>query len=456
MSMFRSLKIYNYRVWFGGSLISNIGTWMQTTAQAWVVLTELTDGDAAALGLMMALQNVPHVLLVGVTGWVADRFDRRMLLFVSQTLLGAISVVTALLLLMGNLTLLLMYVLVLVSGVIRAFDTPVRQVIVTDIVPLRHASNAIGLNSASVNGARLIGPAAAGLLLALIGSGWVFLINSSTFAVMIVALALLRARDLVPRARLSGRQGVGDGFRYVVKRSDLAVVFAVTLLIGAFGVNLPIFVSTAALEFGSGPEGFGLLTSALAIGALAGSLFAASRDRASIRIVVLGAGGFGAAFAAAALAPSAAVYAAVVVGVGFAMSTVTSASNAYTQTTTDPALRGRVLALYLAIIIGGGPPAALLLGWLTSAFGARAGSWAGAVAGMLAFVIGGISNIAAGPRRKAQGEKPEASVDPAGSIPSPRLDMAPEGLAGIITQFTDPGSETDDEDDGDEEAERRR
>src|SRR5918995_4465247 len=233
-AMFRSFSVFNYRVWFIGALVSNIGAWMQATAISWVVLTELTDNDPAAMGVTMALQFGPPLLLVGVTGWVADRFDRRKLLMITQGLLMVLGAALGVLILSGVMTLTLMYAFALALGVIGAFDNPARQAFVTDVVSRENASNAVALNAASFNGARMIGPAVAGVLIVAVGTGWVFLLNAVTFFGMIIALMLIRPSELMPRARTTGASRLADGFRYVGKRPDLMVTFAMVFLLGAF------------------------------------------------------------------------------------------------------------------------------------------------------------------------------------------------------------------------------
>ena len=197
-AMFRSFSVFNYRVWFIGALVSNIGAWMQATAQNWVVLTELTDNDAAAMGVTMALQFAPPLLLVGVTGWVADRFDRRRLLMVTQALLMLLAIALGLMILTGLMTLPIMYGFALALGVVTAFDNPARQAFVSDVVTRENASNAVALNAASFNGARMIGPAVAGVVIVAVGTGWVFLLNAVTFFGMILALLLIRTHELLP------------------------------------------------------------------------------------------------------------------------------------------------------------------------------------------------------------------------------------------------------------------
>ena len=387
-AMFRSFSVFNYRVWFFGALVSNVGAWMQATALSWVVLTGLTDNDAGAMGITMALQFAPPLLLVGVTGWVADRFDRRRLLVVTQSALLLVGLVIGTLLLTGVMTLPLMYAFAFGLGLISAFDNPTRQAFVSDIVAREIAANAVALNAASFNGARMIGPAVAGIVIVAVGTGWVFFINAATFLAMIVALFLIRPGELIPRATSPGAARLADGFRYVRGRPDLLVAFAMVFLLGAFGMNFPIFASTMAIEFGRDADGYGLLSSILAIGSLAGALMAARRDRARIRVVIVGAGLFAVAATVSAFMPTYWLYALTLMFTGFAVVTTLTTANGYVQTTTDPALRGRVLALYMAILMGGTPVGAPIVGWVADQFGPRAAIGLGAIAAFVAFGVG--------------------------------------------------------------------
>ncbi|GGM61630.1 MFS transporter [Microbacterium saperdae] len=389
-AMFRSFANINYRIWFAGALVSNVGGWMQATAQDWVVLTELTDNDATAMGITMALQFGPPLVLVSLTGWVADRFERRRILLTTQTALLGLAIAVGVLLLNGLMTLPMMFCFALGFGVVNAFDAPARQAFVSDMVSTGDTSNAVALNSASFNLARMIGPAVGGLLIVAIGSGWVFIVNAATFLAMILALAMLRTSLLAPRPKHRNRGGLAAGFRYVWGRSDLRVVFVTVFLIGAFGMNFPIFASTMAIEFGSGADGYGVLSSILAIGSLAGALLAARRDRARVRVVIFAAGGFGiAAFVSSAM-PSYAAYAVTLMFTGFMIVTLLTTANGYVQMTTDPALRGRVLALYMAVIMGSTPVGAPIAGWVADAFGPRAAIMLGGTAGLIACAIGAI------------------------------------------------------------------
>ena len=410
-TMFRSFSVFNYRVWFIGALVSNTGAWMQATALSWVVLTELTDNDAAAMGITMALQFAPPLLLVGVTGWVADRFERRRLLVVTQTVLLLLGVTIGILLLLGVMTLPIMYTFALALGVVAAFDNPARQAFVSDLVSREIASNAVALNAASFNGARMIGPAVAGIVIVAVGTGWVFLVNAVTFLAMIVALMLIRTDELVPRVKAPGASRLADGFRYVARRPDLMVTFAMVFLVGAFGMNFPIFASTMALEFGQEADGYGLLSSILAIGSLAGALMAARRDRARIRVVIGGTLLFAVAAAVSAAMPSYWAYAATLMFTGFAVVTMLTTANGYVQTTTDPALRGRVLALYMAILMGGTPIGAPIVGWVADEFGPRAAILLGAAAGLVAFAVGATWLIVSGRLHRHQQKRFRLTID---------------------------------------------
>jgi MFS family permease len=232
-------------------------------------------------------------------------------------------------------------------------------------------SNAVALNSASFNAARMIGPALAGFLIVLVGSGWVFVINAITFVAVLVALVMLR-NMVVKRMPRAGRSGqFVAGFRYVAKRPDLLIVFVIVFLIGAFGMNFPIFSSTMAVEFGRGAGEYGVLNSILAIGSLTGALLAARRERARMRVIILAAAFFGAAVLISAFMPTYWMFAASTILIGFGAVSLLTTANGYVQTTTAPELRGRVMALYMAIFMGGTPIGAPIIGWIGSALGPR-------------------------------------------------------------------------------------
>jgi MFS family permease len=387
---FRSLSGFNYRTWAIGAIVSNIGTWMQRTAQDWLVLTELTHKNATAVGVVMALQFGPQVLLLPVTGFAADHLDRRKLLFATQASMGALALGLGLLTVTGVVRLWEVYVFAFLLGCVTAFDAPARQAFVSDLVPERDLSNAVGLNSASFNGARMIGPAVAGVLIASIGTGWVFLANGASFVAVLVSITMLRKGELNVKERAARtRGGLVEGFRYVWRRPDLRVVLTMLLLFGMFGLNFPIFISTMAVgAFHAGAGKFGLLMSTMAIGSVTGALLAAGRPDPGVRVIVGAGAFFGLGLVLAALMPTYALFGMTLIGVGVAAQSFTTTCNSVIQLSTEPRMRGRVLAIFLAIALGGTPIGAPIVGWVADTFGPRWALCIGAAAGFSAALIG--------------------------------------------------------------------
>lgn len=383
---FRSFAVPNYRLWFAGALVSNVGTWMQRIGQDWLILTQLTDEDAVAVGIASALQFGPQLLLLPLTGLVADRFDRRHVLMVTQAVMGLLGLGLGIITVLGVVELWMVFGFALALGVAAAFDAPARQAFVGELVPATLLSNAVALNSASFNGARLIGPAVAGLLTAWVGPGWTFLINAATFGAVLIALALLRTDQFTPITRPARTKGeIRAGFRYVRKRPDLRLVFVMIFLTGTLGFNFPVFASTMTrIEFDAGAAEYGVLSSVLAIGSLSGSLLAARSERPRLRTVTLASASFGLSLGVAALTPGVWSFGLVLVFVGLSALTMMASANGYVQTTTAPKLRGRVMALYLAIFLGGTPIGAPLVGWVADAFGPRWALAIGAASGLIA------------------------------------------------------------------------
>ena len=387
--MFRSLAGVNYRIWFAGALISNIGTWMQRTAQDWFVLTELTDNDAAAVGVTMALQFGPALVIGPFAGVIADRMSGRRLLAMTQVAQALLALTLGLLIVFGIAELWMVYLLALGLGVATAIDAPARQTFVGELVSTADLPNAVALNSTSFNTARLIGPAVAGLLTVLVGAGWVILINVVTYAVMLVALGMLRADALHPMKKQGRGPGqLRAGIRYVARRADLVVVFTMVFLVGTFGFNFAIFTATMVrIEFDRGAADFGLLSSIIAIGSVAGALLSARRERPRLRVIVLATLGFAGFMVVAALMPTFELFALALVPVGFFALTMITSANAYVQTTTRASIRGRVMALYLTIFMGGTPIGAPVLGLVANELGARWAMGVGVVAGLTAAIV---------------------------------------------------------------------
>ena len=368
---FRSLNGYNYRTWAGGAAISNVGTWMQRTAQDWVVLTQLTHHNATAVGAVMALQYGPQVLLLPLTGFAADRLDRRKLLLATQATMGALALGLGLLTVAGIVQLWHVYVFAFLLGCTTAFDAPARQTFVSDLVGEADLSNAVALNSTSFNAARMIGPAVAGVLIAGVGAGWVFLINAASFVAVLGSLSLLRVGELHRGGRTArARGGLADGFRYVWKRPDLKAILLVLFLIGTFGLNFPIFISTMSVTvFHAGASRYGLLTSLMAVGSVAGALLAARREKPRLVLLFVGAAFFGLGLALAALMPDYWLFGLALVVVGASAQTLTT--NGAVQLSTEPAMRGRVMAILLALALGFTPLGAPIVGWVAGTFGPR-------------------------------------------------------------------------------------
>jgi MFS family permease len=387
--MFGSLRIWNYRVWTGGALVSNVGTWMQRVAQDWLVLTVLTRHNASAMGVVMALQFGPQLLLLPWSGYAADRLDRRKLLIATQAALGLLALGLGLVTVTGVVTLWQVYVFAFLLGCVSAFDAPVRQVFVNDLVGDEHLANAVALNSTSFNAARMIGPAVAGLLIAAVGCGWVFLINAASFAGVLASLAMLRVGQLhAGEHRLRKVGGLAEGFRYVWRRPDLMAVLVMLFLIGTFGLNFPIFISTMALTaFHGGAGQYGLLTSAFAIGSVGGALYSAYRSQPGMAVLCTASAVFGAGCVLAALAPDEGLFAAALVLTGLAALVFATGTNSLMQLTTEPAMRGRVMALRIAVAMGGTPIGAPIVGWIADRFGPRWALGVGAASGLAAMLV---------------------------------------------------------------------
>lgn len=400
-STFASLKYVNYRLWFAGALVANIGTWMQRVGQDWLVLTDLSDDSGLAVGITTALQFAPTLLLSAWAGVLADRVNRRKLLMVTQGAQGVLAFGLGALVLSGHAQLWHVYLFATALGVVAALDQPVRQTFVAELVPAGKLSNAVGLNSTSFNAARLIGPGLAGLLIAAVGTGWVFVINGVSFAATILALLLMRTSELhpmpvAPRARGQIREGV----RYVRGRTDILVIMAVIGVVSTFGLN---FQMTSALmaraEFGKGAGEYGILGSVLAIGSLAGALLAARRERPRVRLVIGSAFAFGLATGALALMPTYASFAVACIPVGLASLTMLTAANTTIQMSIDPAVRGRVMSLYMMVMLGATPIGSPVVGWIGETFGPR---WSIGIGSITALLVSALAALWAKKRWNVQ------------------------------------------------------
>ncbi len=375
---FRSLRSFNFRLWTAGALVSNVGTWMQRVAQDWLVLTQLTHHDASALGIVMGLQFAPQLLLLPWTGSAADRLNQRKLLMLTQATMGVLALILGVLTIAGVIQLWHVYVFAFLSGSAAALDAPVRQTFVAEMVGDADLPNAVALNSGSFNAAQMIGPAVAGVLISKVGIGWALFLNGLSFAAVLVSMSFFRRSELQASARAHRTaSGFLEGLRYVRRRPDLRAILIMVFLIGTFALNFPIFISTMAVNvFHSDAPAFGLLSSIMSVGTLSGALFAASRQKPGLASLWVGAAVLGLGCTLAALAPGYWWFAAALVVIGAAGLTFTNGTNGLMQLSTEPAMRGRVMALRVGIGLGGLSIGAPIVGWVANHFGPR---WALAV-----------------------------------------------------------------------------
>jgi MFS family permease len=363
---------------------------MQRTAQDWLVLTGFAHHSARAVGIVMALQFAPQILLISLTGFTADHVDRRRLIFVTQASLGLLASVLGVLTLIGKVHLRDIYLFAFLLGCTTAFDTPARQTFVAELVNEADLSNAVALNSTSFNIGRMVGPAIAGLLISSIGTGWVFVINAISFVPVLYVMSRFRDSDLYPRERTKRRRGnLAEGFRYVWHRQDLRTVTLMLFLIGTFGLNFPIFITTMSVSiYHVSANRFGMLTSMMAVGSVVGALLSARRKEPTMRILFLNAALFGMGCALAAVMPRYWLFGLALVVVGIAAQTVTTSTNSFVQLSTEPAMRGRVIAILLAAALGGTPIGAPIVGWVADHLGPRWALGVGALAGLAASGVG--------------------------------------------------------------------
>jgi len=370
---FAALALPNYRVFAAGALVSNVGTWMQRVAQDWLVL-ELSGGSGVAVGITTALQFVGMLVLSTYAGVIADRFDRRRILLVTQTWLALCAAALGLLAITGLAETWHVYLIAFLFGLGTAFDNPARQAFVYELVGPDRLPNAIGLNSATFHAARIIGPAVAGFVIAGFGTGWAILSNAVTYLAFMLALRLLDRWQLQIEPRTARSRGqIREGLAYVRQHRQILLAMGVALSVGTFGMN---FQLTSALmaqqEFRLGAEQYGLLGTFVAVGSLTGALLAARRTSApSGRFLVGAALAFGAIEVVAGLMPTYATFAAVLPVLGLACLLTLTAANASVQLRVDPALRGRVMALYATVLMGGIPIGSPIIGWVGEAFGPR-------------------------------------------------------------------------------------
>ncbi|MFK0045176.1 MFS transporter [Streptomyces sp. NPDC090741] len=397
-SMFSSLKIRNYRLFATGQAVSNTGTWMQRIAQDWLVLS--LTGSASAVGITIALQFLPMLVFGLYGGVLADRLPKRPLLIATQTLMGLTGVALAALTLAGHVQVWHVYLAAFLLGLVTVVDNPARQTFVSEMVGKEQLANAVSLNSANFQSARLVGPAIAGVLITAVGVGWAFLLNGLSFAAPVAGLLLMRTRELhpvEPRPRAKGQ--LREGLRYVAGRPELIWPIVLVGFIGTFGFNFPIWLSAFVSDVFHGDAGtYGFFNTLIAAGSLAGALLAARRGHSRLRLLVAAAVLFSALEVVTAFAPGFWLFAVLLVPIGMFGLTVNVTSNASVQMATDPEMRGRVMALYMMVFTGGTPIGAPVVGWVTDTYGARVGMAAGglvslAAAATIAVILSRVGNL---------------------------------------------------------------
>jgi MFS family permease len=385
---FAALAVPNYRRYFLGQATSLIGTWMQMAAQSWLVLS--LTGSATALGLIVALQTLPVLLLAPYGGVIADRVDKRRLMVALQAAMGVQALILGVLTITGSVRLWEIGVLAVVLGLNNAFENPARQSFVLEMVGAETLRNAVSLNSVQVNVARAVGPAVAGVLIATVGTGECFLINAASFVAVVASLVSMERSALhptPPAPRASGQ--LREGLRYARATPEIIVPLLMMALVGTlayeFQVSLPVMARHA---LHAGAEGYGFMTAAMGVGAILGGLVVAARGHTGLRPVTLAVAAFAIALSLAALAPTLAVELIALALVGGASVSFMSSGNSTLQLAAEPAMRGRVMALWFVALQGTTPIGGPLVGVIISLAGARAGLGVGALACVFAAAIG--------------------------------------------------------------------
>jgi MFS family permease len=379
-STFGSLTVRNYRLYFIGQVISVSGSWMQRVAQSWLVL-HLT-GSGVALGIVSALQFLPMLVLGAWGGVMADRVDKRRVLMLTQAMMGFLALALGVVTLTGSVRLWMVYLLALLLGLVTAMDNPARQSFVMEMVGRAQVTNAVSLNSAVFTGARVVGPAIAGIVISLVGTGWCFIINAASFAAVVLALVAMDPSRLERAQATTRRRGlVMEGLRFVWSRPDIRLPLGILAVVGTLALNWTVILPLLARNTFHGDAGtYGLLFAMLGLGSLGGALFTASRREPSGRLLLVALAAFGVLMLGAALAPTLPLELAALILTGMAALVFQTTANSLIQLRSEPALRGRVMSLYAVLFIGTTPIGAPIVGWAAQQAGPRAALVLGAAA----------------------------------------------------------------------------
>lgn len=368
---FSSLKIRNYRIFASANILAVVALWMQRVAQDWMVL-ELS-GSVTAVGITVFMQFIPSLLLMPLGGILADRYSKRLILMISQAAAGALAALMAVLALTGNLEVWHIYVIAFVLGLVVVADQPARQVFVNELVGPAQLRNAISLNSSIFQLGGMVGPAVSGVLIMAVGGGWAFAANAVACFITVGSLLLIRTGELVKMAPVKrGKGQLREGVRYALRKPTIVWPTAMAAVFAVFGLSLPVLMAAYANDvFDVGAGGYGLLNTLVAVGALMGALASTRFATLRLRGVMSAAGAYGLVLMVAAFAPSMASFGAVMVVAGFASLLFLTSANQLVQMSTNVGIRGRVMSLYIMVLIGGQALGGPLMGWLAEQWGVQ-------------------------------------------------------------------------------------
>ncbi|HXS64756.1 MAG TPA: MFS transporter [Streptosporangiaceae bacterium] len=385
------MKVRNFRLFATGQLISNTGTWMQRVAQDWLIL-ELTHGSGTAVGLATGLQFLPLLLFSLWGGAIADRYPKRYVLMVTQASMGALAVILGVLAITGVVQPWHVYVLAFGLGLATVVDNPTRQSFAIEMVGKPDLQNAIALNSAVFNLARITGPAVAGLVIALVGTPTAFFVNAASYGAVLIGLKIMRPSELRPAERVERAKGqLRAGLAYVRSRPDLLTTMVLVFFIATFGMNFG--VTTALMSrvvYHTGAGKFGIASAVFAFGALIGALVAARRAKTGLRLLVVTGLAFSLLEIASGLMPTYWLFLVVLVPTGLTVISLSTAANASIQLNTPAEMRGRVMGIYMLMFLGGAPVGSTLTGWVAETFGTRLSIVAGGIISVAATVVVGL------------------------------------------------------------------
>ncbi|ALE93269.1 MFS transporter [Arthrobacter alpinus] len=386
---FSSLKIRNYRIFASANLLAVIAVWMQRVAQDWMVL-ELS-GSVTAVGITVFMQFIPSLVLMPLGGILADRYSKRLILMISQSAAGILAAIMAVLALTGHLEVWHIYVIAFVLGLVVVADQPARQVFVNELVGPRQLRNAISLNSSIFQMGGMVGPAVSGVLIMAVGGGWAFAANALACTITVISLSRIRANELVQMPPVKRAKGqLMEGVRYALHKPTIVFPAIMAAVFAVFGLSLAVLMAAYANNvFDVGAGGYGLLNTLVALGALGGALASTRFATLRLRSVMMAAGAYGVVLMIASTAPSMASFGAVMVVAGFCSLLFLTSANQLVQMSTNVSIRGRVMSLYIMVLIGGQALGGPLMGWLAEHWGVQ---WAMLVAGgmpaLAAVVIG--------------------------------------------------------------------